>query len=274
MKKILLLQLIVLSFVNFGQTKDFLEKEIVSAGDSIKFIQIKADTLFNSKQMISFLIFPEKAFEKYEIKIAYSQKELKKTSYFGNENNALAAVNGSFFDMDKGGSVTYLEINDSVISWKKADSIKWAVPDSLTDGVVIITKDSKIEIQPAKELSFYKQSKNESAVIVAGPLLLFNSVKVKLPNMKFSTNRHPRTYLCNYNGSVIFITVDGRSEEGDGMTLIEAQNYLSNLSCTDAINLDGGGSTTMWIKNKGVVNFPSDKTGERPVANAFLILKK
>ena len=41
----------------------------------------------------------------------------------------------------------------------------------------------------------------------------------------------------------------------------------------DAINLDGGGSTTMWIKGKGVINFPSDASGERPVSNVLLIIK-
>jgi len=49
---------------------------------------------------------------------------------------------------------------------------------------------------------------------------------------------------------------------------------LLKLGCVDAINLDGGGSTTMWIHQKGIVNFPSDKTGERPVSNALLIIKK
>ncbi|MCK4879516.1 MAG: phosphodiester glycosidase family protein, partial [Bacteroidales bacterium] len=44
--------------------------------------------------------------------------------------------------------------------------------------------------------------------------------------------------------------------------------------CIDAINLDGGGSTTMWTKDNGVVNRPSDKRGERPVANAILILEE
>jgi exopolysaccharide biosynthesis protein len=71
----------------------------------------------------------------------------------------------------------------------------------------------------------------------------------------------------------MFITIDGRSKQAKGMCLYELQKYLSDLGCTDAINLDGGGSTTMWTINKGVVNSPSDKSGERPVANALIILK-
>ena len=274
LKKKMLWLFILTFYVSFGQTKNFLKNEIISAGDSIKFIQIKTDTLFNSQQIISFLIFPQKAFEKYKIEFAYSQRDLEKTSTFGIRNYAIAAVNGSFFNVDSGGSVTYLEINDSVISKTIPSLLKWAKPDSLIDGVVIITKDMRISLQLVKSDSFYEHSKQEAAVMVSGPLLLLDSRKVKLPKMDFVFKRHPRTFLCTYKGSIIFITVDGRSEEGEGMTLIEAQKFLQDLMCDNAINLDGGGSTTMWIKDKGVVNFPSDKTGERPVANAILILKK
>ena len=75
------------------------------------------------------------------------------------------------------------------------------------------------------------------------------------------------------NESVIFITIDGRNTEAEGMSLIEAQKFLLNLGCVNAINLDGGGSTTMWSKEKSIVNFPSDELSKRPVSNALLIVK-
>ena len=74
--------------------------------------------------------------------------------------------------------------------------------------------------------------------------------------------------------SIIFMTVDGRSETAAGMNLSEVQYYMLKLGCLNAINLDGGGSTSMWTLEKGLVNNPSDKTGERPVANALLLLEK
>ena len=74
--------------------------------------------------------------------------------------------------------------------------------------------------------------------------------------------------------SIKFITIDGRSSKAQGMSLPELQEYLKSLGCIDAINMDGGGSTTMWIKDKGVVNFPSDKSGERPVSNTILIINE
>ena len=72
----------------------------------------------------------------------------------------------------------------------------------------------------------------------------------------------------------MFVAIDGRSKSAEGMSLNEAQKYLVSLGCVNAINLDGGGSTTLWIKNGGVVNHPSDDTGERDVANAVLLIKK
>lgn len=89
--------------------------------------------------------------------------------------------------------------------------------------------------------------------------------------------------LCNLkpdslaNGAIILNKLDTLVIESDlaaGMNLFEVQEYLLELGCTDAINLDGGGSTTLWIKDKGVVNIPSDSKGVRAVANALLILEK
>jgi exopolysaccharide biosynthesis protein len=71
----------------------------------------------------------------------------------------------------------------------------------------------------------------------------------------------------------MLICIDGRTEEAEGMSFIETQQYLFDLGCIDAINLDGGGSTTMWTKNKGVINNPSNDYGERSVANSILILE-
>jgi exopolysaccharide biosynthesis protein len=244
------------------------------AKDSFFTVQIKTDTLFKSKQVINQLVLPNKSFRRYKIVIGNSQPELVKTSIIAQKNNAIAAINGGFFDRDHGGSVSYFELNDSVISQKRPDKIKWAVPDSLTNGSIVLTKNNKIIIEPAKTSQFYEESKKETAVLVTGPLLVYHSKTQRLPKMEFTFKRHPRTCLCITNESVIFVTIDGRSEQAAGMSLIETQKYLMDLGCYDAINLDGGGSTTMWIANKGIVNFPSDKEGERLVSNAILLLEK
>jgi len=68
------------------------------------------------------------------------------------------------------------------------------------------------------------------------------------------------------------VEVDGRQTFSVGMTLNELATYLLKLGCTDAMNLDGGGSATLWYVGK-VCNRPSDGR-ERPVANALVVTKK
>ncbi|MCK5738104.1 phosphodiester glycosidase family protein, partial [bacterium] len=55
-----------------------------------------------------------------------------------------------------------------------------------------------------------------------------------------------------------------------GMTLTEEALFLQQRGCYQAVNLDGGGSTTMVVK-ESVVNRPSDVTGERAVSNSLMI---
>lgn len=85
--------------------------------------------------------------------------------------------------------------------------------------------------------------------------------------------RHPRTAVgFSRDSSTLFIlTVDGRSENSGGMTLLELATMLRKLGAWQAMNFDGGGSTTMVIEGK-VVNRPSDKNGERSVGNALLVV--
>jgi exopolysaccharide biosynthesis protein len=276
MKRItLIISILLFLFINTNaQSNNYLNPYRNISKDSISFIQIKTDSLYNSKQIISFLILPTDAFKKFRIDIGYSKSDLFTTGSFGKKYNSKAAVNGSYFDMDSGGSVTYFEINDSIISRNRQADLKWAKPDSLINGAVVITKDFQIIIQRAKSEHFYEISKEEHAVLISGPLLLLNSEKVKLPDMDFANKRHPRTCLCLTGESLVFIVIDGRQKEAEGMSLTEVQGFLLNIGCTDAINLDGGGSTTMWIRDKGVVNFVSGESGERPVSNVFLILEK
>lgn len=276
MRKHYQLSLILIFFTfyaSFGQNKNVLNQERKTFKDSISFNQLKTDTLFNSKQIISLLSFQKNSYDRFHFEFGYSNTELRTTSSFGKSKNALAAINGSFFDMDNGSSVTYFEVNDTVINRNRPFDLKWAKSDSIINGAIVISNDFKIMIQPANSEQFYEQSKQEKAVLVTGPLLLFNSEIIKLPNMDLVNKRHPRTCLCETNESVIFITIDGRNTEAEGMNLIEAQKFLVDIGCVDAINLDGGGSTTMWTKEKSIVNFPSDELRERPVSNALLIIK-
>ena len=88
----------------------------------------------------------------------------------------------------------------------------------------------------------------------------------------FVETRHPRTAVAKMkDGKFLMMTVDGRQPGVSvGMTLQELAEYLLSLGAVDAMNLDGGGSTTMFLDGK-VVNNPSDKEGERKVGDAILV---
>jgi exopolysaccharide biosynthesis protein len=92
-------------------------------------------------------------------------------------------------------------------------------------------------------------------------------------NEKFSLTRHPRTAIgySRDKAKLYLITVDGRQKCSAGMKLNELSEFMLFLGCYNALNLDGGGSTTLVINDK-IINHPSDVTGERPVGNALLII--
>lgn len=115
------------------------------------------------------------------------------------------------------------------------------------------------------------------SILGAGPQLI-KSGRISITHLQeqmvenFATDRHPRTAIGRTaDGKLLMVTVDGRQPKiSVGMSLHALADLLFELNATDAINLDGGGSTTMVVKQK-VMNRPSDQTGERPVGDAILV---
>ena len=84
--------------------------------------------------------------------------------------------------------------------------------------------------------------------------------------------RNPRTIAgVDAQGRTLIVTADGRQTTSLGLSIKEAADVARSLGMVNAINLDGGGSTTM-AQGGQVVNSPSDATGERPVGDALLVL--
>ena len=89
----------------------------------------------------------------------------------------------------------------------------------------------------------------------------------------FTGGRNPRTLAgVTAGGGVLLVTVDGRRPGYSvGVTLREAARLMRSLGAREALNLDGGGSSTMVVRGK-VVNRPSDPTGERRVGDGVFVL--
>jgi len=137
--------------------------------------------------------------------------------------------------LHKGNDFPTEESNRATIAFSTAEDVVGGVPQ--------LIKNGKIEITWEEE----KSSKS------------------------FVETRHPRTAIARIkDGRALLVTVDGRSEASAGMSLQELAEMLLEMGATDAMNLDGGGSTTMFLDGK-VVNRPSDKEGERPVSDAILV---
>jgi hypothetical protein len=144
-------------------------------------------------------------------------------------------------------------------------SVKWPYLDSLglvaSDGVVYsepteypainISRDNVAKLLPPAE-----QTSAEPYNAVAGNAVILRRGK----NVAKDKGLHPRTALGIAPGNkLVILVVDGRQELiSEGMTTIEVANFLREYGVTDALNLDGGGSTTLAIADPSprLVNTP------------------
>lgn len=208
--------------------------------------------------------------------IAYVQNELIKTSTFAERSDAIAAINGSFFNVEAGGAVVFLKVDGEII----ADGAVGRNPYT-ENGAVGWGDDGKPVILEKPQDGWH--SVNLENLMGSGPLLISNGAVKNFNNDPFNQNRHPRSAVARTSdGRFLMITVDGRSFQSYGMTIPELAQFLSDLDAVDALNLDGGGSTALWIKEKnvdGIVNYPSDNLefdheGERGVSNAIILIEQ
>jgi len=117
-------------------------------------------------------------------------------------------------------------------------------------------------------------------IVGGGPLLLWKGKRLDEPEKEsisrvFLLARHPRTaFGAKADGTLLLVTVDGRRpDESVGMSLPELTDLMLELGSVSAINLDGGGSTTMVIDGR-IVNHPSSLSGPRRNADAILLFPR
>ncbi len=90
------------------------------------------------------------------------------------------------------------------------------------------------------------------------------------PAAEFVAKRHPRTAVgVTKDRHLLLVTVDGRQSQSAGLSLPELAALMLRLGAVNAMNLDGGGSTTMFVGG-GIVNGPSDGI-LRPIADSLLL---
>ncbi len=110
--------------------------------------------------------------------------------------------------------------------------------------------------------------------LVGGNPVIITNRSATVPGGSFSSDRHPRTAVgFSQDSTVLYMfVVDGRQTGFSvGMSLYELADYMLEWGVYNGINLDGGGSSAMVVRNE-VKNSPSDAGGERSVANALMVV--
>ncbi|MBC7868505.1 MAG: phosphodiester glycosidase family protein [Gloeobacteraceae cyanobacterium ES-bin-316] len=190
------------------------------------------------------------------------------------------------------------------ISKKRKADVAWTFTDSLTKRFYAL-QNVQVPIEDSVSLLSFEKAKLYSAetlkagflgikkyklllkkwkvqtAVGGGPVLVQNG-RVKITNneeLKFSGNaindKHPRT-LMGYtkDDKIIVMVVEGRNPGvAEGVSLVQAAKLMADLGCVEALNLDGGGSSSMLINGKETIK-PSDKGLQRPVPAVFIINQK
>jgi Phosphodiester glycosidase len=128
------------------------------------------------------------------------------------------------------------------------------------------------------QLDFQPPIPEGAQVLGGGPRLLRDgnivwqtAAREERFDAELAEKRHPRTAVGINGERLLLVTVDGRQPGCSvGMTLAELASLMRELGCSDALNLDGGGSTELWVRG-AIENLPSDG-GERPIADALVVL--
>ena len=247
-------------------------------GMVLKQCRFEGQQLFASNQQIFLLEIPDTA--GYTLRFAHEPRRTK-TSEMARKHGAVAAINGSYFDMDQHFPVCYLRI-DSVELGENTPGKDTVNRKYYQYGTLCLNHDSVLILKTGSS-RHWEEGLPYPDIMTAGPLLIWHdTLQYMRDDRTFVTNRHNRTAVgVREDGTVLLLVADGRAKEAEGLSLTELQQLLCWLGCRDALNLDGGGSTTLFLNigdYQGVANCPSDNgrfdhEGERGVSNAVMVIK-
>ena len=230
-------------------------------------------SMFGGDQTVSIVKYPAK---KFRTGIEESAGDLcVTTDSLAARTQALAAINGSYFNVKTLQPCTYFALNHNEIS-------RTAKTEFFRTNALVAFKDKKgrkMDIMLCDTTLYEHYTKRYHAALASGPLLVKDgNIPAFATDKKFSNARHPRTLIGKDNrGYYYFVTIDGRAKNhADGATLTESALIALWAGMSDALNLDGGGSTTIWTAEDGVLNHPTDHkkfdhAGTRRVPNIIVV---
>ncbi|MBQ9192745.1 MAG: phosphodiester glycosidase family protein [Bacteroidales bacterium] len=228
-------------------------------------------TLQEEGQFIAFVRYKPGAFQTTVVSAEGEQAD--STSALCLRNDAFAGINGSYFNMKELTAVTLVKDDGFIVG--QPTQIK----PTRANGAVVLNPESvgftACDTTDTFELDW--------EAITSGPILFDGeqtySYGTEQPDYdSFFGKRHPRSLMGkDADGGVWMVVVDGRFPgEAEGMSIDELTALSRRLGLTEALNLDGGGSSTLWVLPEGVLNHPCDNRrfdhdGQRIVPNAIIV---
>jgi exopolysaccharide biosynthesis protein len=203
-----------------------------------------------------------------KLKLSHSAERGRPIDQFPEHEHALVAINASFFD--KRFAPVGLTISNGDV-WPDAY-------DTANKPVLACDATSRCRIHAAPP----DPGSIEKHLAVAGlPALLEDGkdasaalCNVSVGRKKFCDSAHPRTAIgLDAMGRTLWIVAaEGRHPPVLGVSVAELISVLRQLGATDAINLDGGGSSTLSIKGRQLMQRPDNEQNLRVIGNAFFVL--
>ena len=195
----------------------------------------------------------------------------------GNGVEVVLAANGTVMQLRslRGGTIP----PDGAVLAGTGDGATWLLNHARVGTVV------DIGIRVLNERRHRLKPDDDEGIVNGGPRLLRNgSIDITAAAegfvypengefyYRFGGRRNPRTLAgVTQDGRLLLVAVDGRRPGYSvGASFTESAIIMRSLGAVDAVNLDGGGSTTITV-GAAVMNQPSDPTGERPIGDAIVI---
>lgn len=260
--------------------------------DSVRFVNAKRDyfklgkgavayqtavEIFGARRVISVIKFSPK---RLTSQIVSHPSENITTRQAGESRKARFAINGGFPQS--------FELVDGVVLGPTAYWLDWKMAH--VDGLLLIY-DDRYDIVGTKDAPNYeKQTANCRNALATGPVLIEDGVqrlheepfkkdsKSARHTINLFRTQHPRSVVgIDKEGFVYFIVVDGRHKgKAKGLSMDYLTKLCGWMGMHEAINLDGGGSSTLWTKRYGVLNYPCDNKrfdheGLRRVRNHIVV---
>lgn len=193
---------------------------------------------------------------------------------------AVAAVNGGYFNVDTCAPVSLLKSNGMLLATNGTKRGAFGLDAAGAPSIEII--------DAGQDWPGAEQAHGGGPTLVAAGAAKSGDAAWAAEGFTSASfnGDNPRTIAgFDQAGKILFATIDGRRDNAKGMSLDELAAFAASdqLEAQGAVNLDGGGSTTMWVKGatySGVVNYPSDDPdqelsthpGSRNVSGGFFVL--